>query len=30
MAIALERDDLVGVWGGTTEAERRNMRRAVA
>jgi WhiB family redox-sensing transcriptional regulator len=27
LAFALEREDLVGVWGGTTERERRGMRR---
>jgi len=30
LAYALERDALVGVWGGTTELERRAMRRTVA
>jgi len=30
IAYALERDVLVGIWGGTTELERRAMRRTVA
>jgi hypothetical protein len=30
LAFALEHEDLVGVWGGTTAEERREMRRSVA
>jgi WhiB family redox-sensing transcriptional regulator len=30
LEVALVDPDLVGLWGGTTELERRGMRRAVA